>query len=101
MAAYVQVEFRWVRPWWGLWRWRAYRIWDVEAVTVWWTSESAALVGDFPRNVGRKVAQALRLESVDQLNIAVDYDRGCIRYTRKAPAPEFVPTVPVGVNADA
>jgi hypothetical protein len=96
MGQYVRLEFG--RP---LMRTRPFRIWDITAVTVWWTSEAAALTGNLGENVGRKVAQALRLESVDQLDIAVDYDRGCIRYTRKAPAPEFVPTVPVGVNADA
>jgi hypothetical protein len=96
MGAYVRVEFG--RTW---MLGRPFRIWDITAVTVWWTSEAAALTGNLGENVGRKVAQALRLESVDQLDIAVDFDRGCIRYTRKAPAPEFVPTVPVGVNADA
>jgi hypothetical protein len=96
MGAYVRLEFgrpkRVGRP---------YRIWDIDAVTVWWTSEAAALVGEFPKNVGRKVAQALRLEGVDQLEWTVDYDRGCIRYTRKAPPVEVPMTMPVGVNADA
>ena len=96
MRAYIQLEMGRSRSW-----TKPYRIWDIQAVTVHWTSESAALVGDFPKNVGRKVAQALRLESVDQLEWTVDHDRGCIRYERKAPAPEFQPTVPVGVNIDA
>lgn len=76
MAQYVHLELVDKR--------RIYHLWDVVAVTVFWTSEAAALVGDFPKNVGRKVAQALRLESVDQLEWTVDYDRGCIRYARKA-----------------
>jgi hypothetical protein len=100
MAVYVRVRFSWDRPWWNPW-WRTYRLWDVEAVTVFWTSEAAALTGSFAENVGRKVAQALRLESVDRLEWDVNWDAGCVRYTRKTPAPEIPTTMPVGVNADA
>ena len=93
MAVYVQVEFR--RPQ------RTYHLWDVVAVTVFWTSESAALTGNFPENVGRKVAQALRLEGVEQLAWTVDYDAGCIRYTRKPAAREIRTDVPHEVGVDA
>ena len=96
MGAYVRLEYgRPKRP--G----RPYRIWDVTGVTVFWTSEATALVESFAQNVGRKVAQALRLEGPDQLDHVTDYDRGCIQYTRKAPPVEIPMTMPVGVNADA
>lgn len=96
MGAYVKLEFSRPKAW-----TKPFRIWDVVAVTVFWTSEAAALVGHFAENVGRKVAQALRLESVDQLEWTIDYTLGYIRYTRKKPVPEFQPRVPMGVNADA
>jgi hypothetical protein len=96
MAAYIQLEFSRPRSW-----ARPFRIWEIVAVTVHWTSEAAALTGAFAENVGRKVAQALRLEGPDQLDHVTDYDRGCIRYTRKAPPAEIPMTMPVGVNADA
>lgn len=96
MGAYVRLEFgrpsRLGRP---------YRIWDIAGVSVFWTSEAAPLTGAFAENVGRKVAQALRLESVDQLSWTVDHARGCIRYERKRPAEPIPMDVPVGVNADA
>lgn len=101
MAAYVRLEIQAVRPWWTRLV-RPFHAWDVGAVTVWWTSESNPLTGkEFGANVGRKVAQALRLESVDQLSWDIDYDLGCITYARKAPAPEIPTAMPVGVNADA
>ena len=81
MGVYVRLEFS--RPW--SWR-RPFRIWEIAAVTVWWTSEAAALAGEFARNVGRKVAQALRLGSVDGLDWSVDWSAGCIRYDRTRPA---------------
>lgn len=100
MAQYIQVAFRHVptRQW--LVRPAVYQLWNVEVVTVFWTSEAAALSGHLGENVGRKVAQALRLESVEQLDWTMDYDAGCIRYRRKGPAPEVRANVPHGVGAD-
>jgi hypothetical protein len=94
MAAYVRLEVRATRPWWRMGR--SFHTWDIQAVTCWWTSESNPMTGEFGRNVGRKVAQALRLDSVDQLEWDIDYRLGCITYIRK----QATPKIPGQLRAD-
>jgi hypothetical protein len=98
MAAYVQLEVRATRSWWVRLR-RPYGTWDIVAVTCWWTSESNAMTEGFAANVGRKVAQAMRLDSLDRLEWDINWDLGRIRYARRGPAPEMPTQPPAAVGA--
>jgi hypothetical protein len=80
MRRYVQVEFAGARPWWRRWQ-----PWQVQAVTLWWTSEANALAEGFITLSGRKVAQALRLKRTDELEPAPKWDAGLIVFARRKP----------------
>lgn len=96
MGRYVQLELRgdtsFRRP---------HQLWNIDAVIVRPTSEVDVHVGGFETSLGRWVAWALRLTGPDQIEVEAHPELGYWRFARKTPAPEFQPTVPVGVNADA
>jgi hypothetical protein len=95
MGRYVQLELN------GAATFRKpYRLWNIQAVTVWPTSE-VDVHAAFEPSLVRWVAWALRLTCPDQLTVEAHPELGYWRLERKAPVPEFQPTVPVGVNADA
>lgn len=93
MGRYITLEFRAGAE-------RPYRLWDIIAVIIRPTSEVDVHVGGFEASLVRWVAWALRTLP-DQLEVEAHPELGYWRVVRKAPAPEFRPTVPVGVNADA
>lgn len=95
MGRYVQLELRgdatFRRP---------YQLWNVQAVVVWPTSEVDVHAAFVP-SLARWGAWAMRLKDPDQLEVEAHPELGYWRLARKAPAPEFAPTVPHGVTADA
>ena len=95
MARYVTLEFG--RP---ASRRRPYRIWDIQAVVVRPTSE-VDVHASFEPSLARWVAWALRLSGPDQLEVEARPELGYWRLARRGPAPEFAPTVPHAVAADA
>jgi len=100
MGRYLQLEVadtRRSRSWFP----KPYHSWNVQAVVVWPTSEANFLGEGYPGIVARKIAQALRLKSVDQLEVATHPELGYIRYTRKGPAREIRTDVPHEVGVDA
>jgi hypothetical protein len=79
---------------------KPYRLWNVQAVVVWPTSE-VDVHAAFEPSLVRWVAWALRLTGPDQLTVEAHPELGYWRLARRAPAPEMPTDVPVGVNADA
>jgi hypothetical protein len=81
MGQFVRLEFARPRTW-----TKPYRIWDIEAVVLHWTSEANALGAGFGDVLGRKVAQALLLKGVSQLDQEFHPEVGRIIYRRTKPA---------------
>lgn len=96
ITRYIQLELngrsRFTKP---------YQVWNIQAVTIWPTSEVDVHVHGFETSLARWVAWAMRLKSPDQLDIEAHPELGYWRFARKGPVPERPTTVPVGVNADA
>lgn len=94
IGRYIQLEMRgdatFAKP---------YRVWNIQAVTVWPTSEVDVHVHGFVASLTRWVAWMLRLTGPDQLEVEAHPELGYWRFARKEPEPEFQPRVPMGVNA--
>jgi hypothetical protein len=95
MGRYVQLELRgdatFRKP---------YQLWNVQAVTVWPTSE-VDVHAAFEPSLVRWSAWAMRLKDTDQLTIEAHPEFGYWRLARKAAAEPMPTSVPVGVDADA
>ena len=96
MRRYVQVEFAGNRSWQRRWQ-----PWQVQAVTLWWTSEANALADGFQMLLGRRVAQSLRLTRGDEVEPAPKWDAGLITFTRRKPAVPPRADVPYAEAPDA
>jgi hypothetical protein len=79
---------------------RLWRVWQVDAVTLRWTSEANALGQGFGDLLARKVAQALILKSPSDLEQFPAFDQGYFLLRRVKPAPDVPSTVPFGEATD-
>jgi hypothetical protein len=95
MRRYVQLEFGHAPAWPRLWR-----VWQVDAVTLRWTSEANALGQGFGDLLARKVAQALILKSPSDLEQFPAFDEGYFLLRRVKPARDVPSTVPFGEATD-
>jgi hypothetical protein len=114
MGYYVQLEFQ-VPPSrnriWLLGRFgpSLYQRWNIQAVWLRWTAEAAANRDTFVEYLergrptqGGGLAQALGLEwHHGMFEHTRDSQAQLVRLARKGPTPEFSPTIPHGVTADA